>query len=132
MAEARKGRHPDHLWEREVFGGISKGNCNRKGRVGLTRKPLQGHSFAHSSSPLESNVWTQFEYECVDPFLQPSDPSYFPCSVSSQLPASLGPWPVPWAQDLLIQLQQPLQTPCLALSPSLRVCRPCVIDCSNW
>lgn len=91
MEEARKWGRPEHLWEREVFGGISKGNYNRKGRVGLPRKPRQGHSFAHSSSPLESNVWTQFEYECVDPFLQPSDSSYFPCSVSSQLPASLGP-----------------------------------------
>lgn len=74
VAEARKWGCLKHLWEREVFGRISKGNCNSKGRMGLTRKSLQDHSFAHSSSQLESNVWTQFEYECVDPFLQPFRP----------------------------------------------------------
>lgn len=74
MEEARKWGRPEHLWERVVFGRMSKGNCNRKGRVGLTRKSLQGHSFAHSSSQLESNVWTQFEYECVAPFFQPFRP----------------------------------------------------------
>lgn len=71
MEEARKWGYPEHLWGKEVFGRMSKGGCNRKGRVGLTRKSLQGHSFAHSSSQLESNVWIQLEYESVDPFLQP-------------------------------------------------------------
>lgn len=44
----------------------------RKDTVGLRQEvPPASQLLCDSSSQLESNVWTQFAYECLDLFLQP-------------------------------------------------------------